>query len=313
MYNDTIKVANKIITDRDLEEIFQKMYEEMEMCETQHKIEVAQNERYEREYQNWTVKDYEGSFKVDVNFYDDTQISFDKYINFMSIFNTRLHEIKNFHVRYSCHYWRKPQGRQDEYVSQHINMDIYEEKMNIDVSLNSDDAIMNQVYDVIKQKVLSAPEKYDRIIRKKSSICNKIGFACGFIPASIILFLLIFVDVVRQIYAMTYVGFPIACVILSYMIGNTVFGGKMDRLYKNIVPEKKYAGYDSTNYKSIYKDDIDKYVETSEILIGKNIDNLKDRKEIKALEKKYSSYLQNEIIALIVMSVVVVLIGMFIK
>lgn len=312
MYNDTLKVANKIITDKDLEDIFQKMYEEMEMCEKQHKIEIAKNERYEREYQNWTVKDYEGIFKVDVNFYDDTEISFDKFINFMSIFNTRIHEIKNFHVRYSCHYWRKSQGKKENYVSQHIYMNVYEEKMNIDVSLNSDDNIMNQVYDTIKQKVLSAPVKYDRVIKNKSSICNEIGFACGFIPASIILFLLVFVEIIRQIYAMSYVVFPTACVIFAFMIGNTVFGGKLDRLYKNIVPEKKYAGYDSTNYKSIYKDDIDKYVETSEILIGKNIDNLKDRKEIIELEKKYSGYIKYEIIALLVMSLLVVLIGKFI-
>ena len=29
MYNDTIKVANKIISDKDLEEIFQRMDEEI--------------------------------------------------------------------------------------------------------------------------------------------------------------------------------------------------------------------------------------------------------------------------------------------
>ena len=59
------------------------------------------------------------------------------------------------------------------------------------------------------------------------------------------------------------------------MIGSIVFGGKIVRLYSSIVPEKKYAGYDSTNYQSIYKDDIEKFVQTSEIIIGKNIDNIK--------------------------------------
>ena len=97
MYNETIKVANRIITDKDLEEIFIKMHEEIEMCEKQAKLEIVQNERYEREYQTWTLKNYSYTLKVDVNFYDDTNISFDNYYNFMSIFNSRLHEIKNFH------------------------------------------------------------------------------------------------------------------------------------------------------------------------------------------------------------------------
>ena len=86
----------------------------------------------------------------------------------------------------------------------------------------------------------------------------------------------------------------------------------MDRLYSTIVPEKKYAGYDTTNNRSIYKDDIDKFLETSEIIIGKNIDNIKNRKEIIELENKYSRYIPIELIVLLVLSIVVVFIGKFI-
>lgn len=309
MYNDTVKVANKIITYKDLEEIFVKIYEEIEMCEKQAKLEIVQNEKYEREYQTWTLKNYSYTFKVDVNFYDDTNISFDNYYNFMSIFNSRLHEIKNFYLRYYCYYYRQNQRQPDKYISQYIIMDVCEEKMKITVDLNSEDKIMNQVYDVIKQKVLSAPEKYDRIIRKKSSIYNKVGFAIGFIPSSIILSLLFFVPSIRQIYGISYIGFPIACVLLAFWIGNTFCGGKLDKLYKNIIPEKKYAGYDSTNHRSTYEDDIDKYIETSEILIGKNIDNLKDRTEIKNIEEKYSKYIPIEIIVLIFLSIIMILLS----
>ena len=35
------------------------------------------------------------------------------------------------------------------------------------------------------------------------------------------------------------------------------------------------------NNKSIYKDDKEKYMNTAEVIIGKNIDNLKHREEIK--------------------------------
>lgn len=309
MYGDTIKVANKIITDKDLEEIFYNMYEEMESCEKQYKLELMQNERYEREYQTWTVKNYEGSFKATVNFYDDTDISFDNFQNFMSIYNSRLDEIKNIYIRYSAYYYRKPQGQKEVYVSQNISMDIYESKMSISVNLNSEDKIMNQIFDVIKQKILAAPEKYDIVIKNKSSIKNKIYFAIGSIPTIVILTLLFFVPVIRQIYAMTYIAYPLFCLLLSFAIGNIFYGGKLSSLYKNITPEQKYAGYDATNAKRIYKDDIDKYVETSEILIGKNINNLKCRNEIKEIEKKYSKYIPIELIIILVLSLVVVLTG----
>lgn len=59
-------------------------------------------------------------------------------------------------------------------------------------------------------------ERYDRVIKKKSYIANKIGLTVGVMTSLIICTLLVF------------------------------------------VPEKKYIGYDSTNYKSIYKDNIEK-------------------------------------------------------
>ena len=308
MYNDTIKVANKIISDKDLEEIFQKMDEEMreniQLC----KQETAQNERYEREYQNWTVKNFDGTFKCTFNFYDDTNVTVDNYTSFITIFNNRLHEVKDMWVRYHYSYWIQHGGDQRS-ISQSINMNIYEHKMDIEVNLSSEDKKMDDVYQLIKEKILRAPERYDRKKKKKSSITNKIGFALGVIPSLIICTLLVFVPQIREIYGMTYVLFPIAVVILAFLIGNTLFSGTLDRLYSTIVPKQKYAGWDSTNHKSVYKDDIDDFVSTSEIIIGKNIDNLKHRSEIVELEEKYSKYIPTELIVLLVLSVIMILVG----
>ncbi len=311
MYNDTIKVANKIISDTDLADIFQRMDEEIKENQQICRQETMENEKYEREYQHWTTKDFEGSFSCKYNFYDDTNINVDNYLSFITIFNNRLHEVKDMRVRYSYHYWIQ-NGKELKMVSQHINMSIYEYKMDIEVNLSSEDKKMDDIYQLIKERILKSPERYDRVIKKKNSIANKIGFASGIIPSLIICTLLAFVPAIRQAYGTTYVLFPIAAVILAFMIGNTVFSGKLDRLYSSIVPEKKYAGYDSKNYKSIYKDDIEKYVETSEIIIGKNIDNIKNRKEIVELEKKYSSYIPKELIALLILSIVMILVGKFI-
>lgn len=308
MYNDTIKVANKIISDTDLADIFQKMDEELRENVQICKQETAQNERYERAYQHWTTKNFEGSFKCTFNFYDDTNVTVDNYNAFITIFNNRLHEVKNMWVRYHYSYWIQ-HGIDQKVISQSININIYEHKMDIEVNLSSDDKKMDDIYQLIKEKILKAPERYDRIIKKKKSITNKIGFALGVIPSLVICTLLVFVPTIRQIYGMTYVLYPIAVVILAFLIGNTVFSGTLNRLYSTITPKKKYSGWDSTNHKSIYKDDIDDYVSTSEIIIGKNTDNIKNRKEISELEEKYSKYIPTELIVLFVLSVIMILVG----
>lgn len=309
MYNDTIKVANKIISYDDLFEIFSKMQEKLVQFKKINDTEEMKNRMLDYKYQNWTFKDSGSKLTFDVNFTDDTSIKFDNYNNFISIFNSRLDEIKYIYVYYSINYTTEREGQRSEYYNQHINMTIREDKMDIDVSLSSNDDKINDIYQLIKNKVLNAPPKYDKVIQKKRSINNIVGLAIGFIPALIITTLLLFVPTIRQIYVMGYVVYPIASVILAFVIGGMFGSAKLDRWYKSINPEQKYAGYDSTNYKSIYKDDIDSYVSSSEILIGKNANNLDCRKNILNCYEKYKKYIPYEIGVMLLMSVIVLFLG----
>ncbi len=308
MYNDAIKVANKIISDNDLMDIFQRMNEELIENQAICRQETLQNERYEREYQHWTTKDFDGTFKCIFNFYDDTTVSVDNYNNFIMLFNNRIQEIKDLSIRYAYNYTIQ-QGKESKYIHQSIGMYIYEHRMDINFDLSSEDQKMNDIYQLIKEKVLKAPERYDRIIKKKSSILNKIGFAFGTIPSLILCTLLFLIPAIRNVYSMTYVAFPILVCLLGWIIGAAFMGGKLGSLYENITPNKKYAGYDSSKGKSIYKDDVDDYLSKSEIIIGKNINNIKNRKEITELEEKYSKYIPIELIAILILSVVVVVLG----
>lgn len=305
MYNDTLKVANKIISYDDLFDIFTKMQEKLIHYQKVSNNEEMQNKMLEYNYQKWTFKDSNSQLTFNVNFYDDTSIKFDNYNNFIGIFNNRLHEIKDIYVYFVLSYSTQEEGQQSKWYSQNINMWIYETKVEINTSLDSSDKKMEDIYEFIKNKILNAPIKYDNIIKKKSSISTIVGLAIGLIPGLIISTLLMFIPTIREIFANSYVLYPICVIVLAFVIGGTIASSKLDKLYKNIIPEQKYAGYDSTNYKSIYKDDIDKYVETSEILIGKNVDNLRSRQLIMENYDKYKKYLLPEIIILIVLSIIV--------
>lgn len=311
MYDDTINVANKIISDADLLDIFQKMDDELKKNIQLCKQETLQNEKYERNYQHWTVKSFAGTFGCTFNFYDSTSVKVDNYNAFITIFNGRLHEVKNMWVRYHYSYWIQDGGEQ-KYISQSIDMSIYEYKMSINVNLSSEDKKMDDVYQLIKDKILNAPLRYDRVVEKRKSIINKICFARGFVPSIVVCTILAIFPTIRQVYGMSYVLYPILVLAITYLIGNAVFGGTIDSLYSSIVPKQKYVGYDSTNHKSLYKDDIDDYVATSEIIIGKNVDNIKNRKDILEMEEKYGKYIPKELIVLLILSIIMILVGKFI-
>ena len=305
MYNDTIKVANKIITDKDLEEIFFKMHEYIQKYDKIFKSEIRQNQIYEDNYQNWSLKNFERNLKFTINFYDDTTISFENYYSFISIFNSRIDEVKDIYVWYSYSYFVQHPNIKTEYYHQEIIMNIYEEEMSINVNLSNQDRKMEEVYNLIKTKILNAPQKYDNIIKKKVSIINIVELSIGLMPSLVLCTLLLFVPEVRTICAKGYVVYPICSILLGFIIGGTISGSKLDRLYKPIVPEKKYDGYDSINYKSIYKDDINKYINTSEILIGKNVNNLKSRIEIKKLYEKHKKNISYKLLTVLILSLIV--------
>lgn len=314
MYNDTIKAENKIISSDDLTQIFQLMGETLKKYLKVSQLEEIQNRMLDTPYQNYTFKDEGSKMKVTVDFYDNTNITFDNYDNFMGIFYSRIDEIKTMDVYYTLSYTviTPEPNRSRNFYSQSIQMHINENKLDITLNLKSEDPKLDEVYNLIKNKVLSAPEKYDDVIRRKSKITNTVTFGVGLIPGMVIAILLLFVPVVNNMFFKGYVVYPIVAVFLAYMIGSMFSSSKLDKYYNPIMPNKKYAGYDSTNYKSIYKDDIDSFVGTSEILIGKKVNNLENRRMIRTEYEKYKALIPKELIALLVATVIVIIIGLFI-
>lgn len=309
MYDETINVANKIISDQDLLDIFQEMNEKIKENEIISNQESIKNDNLDMKERHYNLKKFKGTIKCAFDFYDDTKIDVDNYDEIVMIFNKRLLEIKSMWIRYAYSYTIK-NGSDFKVISQHINMNIYENKMDIKVSLSSADEKMNDIYQLIKDKILNAPEKYDRIIKKKNYIMTKVGLALGLIPSLIICTLLTFISSIRQLYVESYIIFPLLVLLLGYFIG-TFMNNKMDRLYSTLIPNKKYAGYDKTNHKSIYEDDIDKFISTSEIIIGRNFDNLNKRKEIIDMEEKYNKYIPIELIILLIISLIFMIINLF--
>lgn len=169
MYNDTIKAENKIISNDNLTQIFQTMGETLKKYQKVSAAEEQRNHMLDYAYQSYTFKDEGSKMKVIVDFYDNTNITFDNYDNFASIWYSRIDEIRSLDVYYSLNYnvVTPEPSRSRTYYSQSIQMHISENKLDITLKLDSQDRKLDDLYNLIKNTVLNAPEKYDMVIKKK--------------------------------------------------------------------------------------------------------------------------------------------------
>lgn len=313
MYYDTIKCENKIISSEALMEIFQTMNDTLKKYERISEQEKMQNQMLERKYQKFTYNYTISKLSFQINFTDNTNISIDKFETFSGIFYSRISEIKNIYVRMASLYDTKEEEQQAKSYRQYITLDISNKKMNISIELNSDDPKFDNVYNKIKEKVLMAPEKYDDVMRNKSKIVNAVTVATGMIPAIIITSIFLFIPTLNKVFLKGIVVYPLVAVFLMYMIGSIIANSKLDKYYDTISPDKKYAGYDTTNHKSIYKDDMDSYLNTSDILIGSKVNNLVYREKISEIYNKYKNSVLPMILVLAGISVVVAIVGLLIE
>ena len=308
MYNDTITVSNKIITSEDLVDIFTKMNEQLNHYRKVNDNEEQRNRMLDHKYEKWSFKDSHSNLNFSINFYDSTEIKFDNFNNFISIYNRRLGEIKSIYVHYNLYYSTKEEEQDSIYYQQSISMYIYEDSMEVTVALNSKDKKMDDIYELIKNKVLKAKPKYDRIIKKKKMISYIISLAIGLIPGLIISTLLLLVEPIRNIYINGIITYPLVSLIISFTIGTIITTNILDPYYEKISPRRVYDYYDTNKSKSVYKDDIKDFTSKSEILIGKNTNNLKCRKKIKKMYKKYKKILPYEIGIMLIISLLVIVI-----
>jgi magnesium-transporting ATPase (P-type) len=72
---------------------------------------------------------------------------------------------------------------------------------------------------------------------------------------------------------------------VAILLGNVASFWYILSVYRPLLPESKYAGYNSSTYKSVYKDDITDYLEHSEVHIGKFWDAEKRRNKIEKIYK----------------------------
>ena len=313
MYKDDINTNNKIITTVTLKRIFNCLNDSFKKYMKISEQEKRKNQIYETSYQNFTFKNESSHIKANVSFYDKTNIIFDNFDNFISVFNSRADEIKSIYIFYCLRYsviTPKPE-MSNNYYSQDLQIDIRENGLSISYDLSSEDNKLDDVCKFINNEIRNAPPKYGFVIKKKSLIKGVVTFGSGLIPGIILATLTLFIPQLSDIVFRGYVLYPIFAILLAYLFGTIFYGVLLDNYYKPISPNKKHVGYSKKTFNAIYKDDIEDYIESGEVIIGKNINNIKARKEIKKTYLKFKSLLYKELVVLVIASIIVIIIGLY--
>ncbi len=308
MYGEQINASNKIVSFDDIVDIINKMNEVLKKYVEINNKEKLQNDNVKYSEQKWTFENRGSGINYYINYNNNNQIRLDDYDSFMGLVNTRLEEIKGISLFFTLSYNIRGFG-ETKYYSENLNVFIWEDRLTIEVSSDKGENKMKEVFDYIKTKVDSAPIKYDDIIKNRTRIVLFSGLPLGLLIASIITALLLVIPEVRNIFATTYIMYPIITCMLGFLIGQFAGSILLGKYYTTIIPDQKYAGYDSSKGKSMYKDDVDAYVNKPEFLIGKNTHNLQNREMIKEKKDKFKKLLPIGIILIILISIIVLFLG----
>lgn len=287
----SIQSRNKIISKDLLLEIFDAMHDEYEKCKQIAAEEKAKNEPFQLQYQKWTLHYFSGDLKFTVYYLDDHSVMYDNYQTFTSIFKNQIHSIKRIYVDYTMSYNKPgPNNEFGDHMYNSLHLTIDTDKVEVSANLASGDHYMEEVYNLITQKIANAPEKYDRLIRGKEFINFKIGLPLGLIMGMVLVSATVFIPQLREFYQKYFFMFPALILLLGLVL--SVFVGNMRTAanYAKLIP-KKYGGYDVNTNSSYYNDDIQKLTETSEVLIGEKANNQRERDHIAACERQSMKFL----------------------
>lgn len=168
-------------------------------------------------------------------------------------------------------------------------MDLKYSDVYVDVRTTNQENEAHNIYSTILNTLEDNEERFDKTIRSRKirmqSLCISVG-----IVLSYVLFLILKIN-----------SSKLPEVLLSYMnnkyfivfgqwfvailLGNVFSYWYMLSLYRPLLPSTRYAGYSRSSNKSIYTDDINDYVEHSEVQIGKFWDAGKRREKIEKIYK----------------------------
>ena len=291
------KIVNKQIPMQKIIDIANYLEDYKEKYDEIFKKEKEKNKNLAFSDRNYEYENGNAEVRYTITFHNGQRITESDYNWFIgNLSNTRA--IKEIEIYLSVTYYTKGQNEDynNQYNKVYVSVDFRDAGMNlkhsdteINVETTNQEREANNIYSTIMNTLEDTEDRYNNTMKHR-----KIRTQCFTISVGIILSYILYVILkinINQIPPVLteYLNNKYVLVFgqwfVAILLGNIFSYWYIISIYKPLLPETKYAGYDSTTYKSKYKDDIEDYIEHSEVHFGKFWDAEKRRTQIEKIYK----------------------------
>ena len=136
-------------------------------------------------------------------------------------------------------------------------------------------------------------------------VIAKIGLGAGLIPGMLLACVGFAVPQFRAFYGQIPGIFFLVSLVLGATVGILIATKMVEPLYHSIVGRQRYDGYNKRTHQSMYRDDMEDYSSTAEVLIGDKVDGLRKRQKLEDYQKRFGKLILPELLIVLVASAIV--------
>lgn len=289
------KVVNKQIPLKSIIDVANYLEDYKEDYIKKFELDESKNKNIPFEEKVWEYENGNAEIRYTIEFHNGKTITETDYNWFIGNTNEpRI--IKCIRIDLSVSYFsntsRNNNGynRINAYIEfQDCGMNLKYSDASVSVETTNKENEANNIYSEIMNILENNDDRYNKTLKYR-----KVRMQCFTISIGIILSYILFVvlkinkeqlspmiaDYINNKYILVFGQWFVAI-----LLGNVFSYWYILSVYKPLLPETKYAGYNSSTYKSVYKDDIEDYLEHSEVHFGKFWDAERRRNKIEKIYK----------------------------
>lgn len=184
----------------------------------------------------------------------------------------------------------------DQYNSINVTVDFRDARMDlrysdvyIDVQTTNQEREANNIYSTVMNILEDNDDRYNKTIKNRKirmqSFCISVGIVLSYILYFVLRMNIDKLDPFMAQYLDNKTVLLVGQWFVAILLGNVFSYWYILSIYRPLIPDSKYAGYNSSTYKSKYTDDIDNYLEHCEVHFGKFWDAENRRNKIEKIYK----------------------------
>lgn len=280
------RVVNKQISIIQIIEVAKYLLEYKGAYDEKFEIEESRNKdlpynekNYEYEY-GMTKLQYTVSLKEGKSLTED---DFNWFVDELS----QTDKIKNISLCLSISFETKDSNNKEIRNRIYASVDFSENEARISIDTTNQENEAHRIYSEILRRLEENDDRYNKTIKNRNIRIQSFCISAGLILSYILYITLkinetkllnIFIGALNNKYVII-----IGQWITALVLGNIFSSWIINMIYKPLLPGKKYVGYNSDTYESIYKDDVEDYKSYSEVHFGKYADAEKRRNMIEEI------------------------------